>query len=139
MTNSAHSPQPALRQALERAADGLLYLSEGEAPFEFVRLPAPTGPLTPESFRALVGAPASAPVSEITVERFFHPMTEGVDPADAAAQELVPRYRALEDVLRTSLPDLRVFRVGKIEIRCYLVGTAPDGALAGLATTAYET
>jgi hypothetical protein len=139
MRDTTHAPDPALRETLEHASEGLLYLSEGEAPFEFIELPAPDGPLTPGSFRALSGAPASAHVSEMTLERFFHPMTEGADPVDAAAQELVPRYHALKETLHKELPDLRIFRVGTVDVRVYLVGTAPSGALAGLVTTAYET
>lgn len=139
MRDTTHAPSPALRETLEHASEGLLYLSEGEAPFAFVELPTPASPLTPESFRSLLGAPADAPVAETTLDNFFRPMIEGVDPADAAVQALVPRYRALKETLAQALPDVRVFRVGTVEISCYLVGTAPDGALAGLATTAYET
>ena len=126
-----------LRARLERAADGLVYTSEGDAPFEYVELGA-AQPLAPERFGALAGAAAGARVEEVTLERFFAGHIEESDPADPAAQALRGRYTALRQALRDALAEVRVFRVGDVEIRCYVVGRTPEGALAGLATTAWE-
>lgn len=127
------------RARLEGAAEGLPYLSENEAPFEFVSFGAAPDPLTPESFRALAGAPADAPVQEVTLERFLAGHIERADPEDPGMQALVPRYRALREALASNLQDVRVFRVGRVEIRVYAVGRTAGGELAGLVTTAYET
>jgi hypothetical protein len=62
-----------------------------------------------------------------------------VDPSDAAAVALVPRYRRLREVLRTSVRGATVFRVGQIAIRCYIVGVDHRGHVVGLVTTAVET
>ena len=126
-----------MRERLERAAAGLLYTSEGDAPFEWVELAG--NDLTPDGFRALVAAAPGTRVEEVSLDRFFAGHIEGSDPGDPAAQALVERYRALRETLRAVLPDVRVIRVGEVEIRCYLVGRAPGGGLAGLATTALET
>ncbi|MBD0319044.1 MAG: nuclease A inhibitor family protein [Gemmatimonadetes bacterium] len=125
------------RARLEAAAEGLVYLSEGDAPFEFVELGA-AGTLTPESFAALAGSPG-APVEEVPLDRFFAGHIEESDPGDPTAQSLVPRYRALRDALRETLSDVRVFRIGEMELRCYTVGRTPAGTIAGLVTTAWET
>lgn len=125
------------RARLEAAAEGLVYLSEGDAPFEFVELGAADA-LTPESFAVLAGAPG-APVEEISLDRFFAGHIEASDPGDPTAQSLVPRYRALRDALRETLADVRVFRLGRLELRCYAVGRTPAGTVAGLVTTAWET
>ena len=114
------------RTRLERAAEGLPYLSEGDAPFEYVEL-------------AEVPVPAGARVQEVTLDRFFRGHIEESDPSDPAARALHDRYVALRDTIREVLPDARVIRVGEVEIRCYVVGSAPSGGLAGLATTAWET
>ena len=127
-----------LRARLERAAEGLVYTSEGDAPFEWVEL-GTADASTPDAFRALVHGAPGARVQEVTLERFFAGHIEGSDPTDTVAQSFRARYQALRDTLREALPDVRVFRVGEVEIRCYLVGHAPDGTLAGLATTAWET
>jgi hypothetical protein len=125
------------RARLEAAAEGLVYLSEGDAPFTFVELGAADA-LTPQSFAALAGSPG-APVEEVSLDRFFAGHIEESDPGDATAQSLVPRYRALRDALRETLTDVRVFRVGRMELRCYAVGRTPQGTVAGLVTTAWET
>ena len=125
------------RARLEAAAEGLVYLSEGDAPFEYVELGA-AGALTPQGFAALAGSPG-APVEEVPLERFFAGHIEESDPGDATAQSLVPRYRALREALRETLAEVRVFRVGQMELRCYAVGRTPEGTIAGLATTAWET
>lgn len=114
------------RTRLERAAEGLVYLSEGDAPFQYVEF-------------AALPAPAGARVEEVTLERFFRGHIEEVDPSDATSVALRDRYAALRDTIREVLPDVRVYRVGEVEIRCYLVGSAPGGGLAGLMTTAWET
>jgi len=42
-------------------------------------------------------------------------------------------------MLSTRLRDARVYRLGKIEIQCYIAGLDGDGNLAGLKTVAIET
>ena len=125
------------RERLEKAAEGLAYLSEADAPFEWVELAGDAA--TPDAFRALVGAPPGTRVEEVTLRRFFAGHLEESDPGDPAAQALRARYQALHDTLRDALPGVRVFRVGQVHIRCYIVGRTPGGTLAGLATTALET
>ncbi|HEX8213013.1 MAG TPA: nuclease A inhibitor family protein [Longimicrobium sp.] len=126
------------RVRLERAAEGLVYTSEGDAPFEWVELGAAQA-LTPEGFRALAGAAPGARVQEVPLDRFFAGHIEESDPGDPAAQALRERYEALREALRDSLAEVRVFRVGEVEIRCYVVGRTPGGTTVGLVTTAWET
>ena len=129
----------ALRTELNTTADGLRYVSEADHPFDFVAFPdAPPDALSVERIAAVVGKPG-APVEEVTLERFFSGMIESADPADAATQALVPRFRTLRDQLRERMPDVRAFRVGQVEMDCYLLGTVPSGGIAGLHTQALET
>jgi hypothetical protein len=134
--------EPPLRTLLERAADGLVYTSESDRPFEFVSFPGASAgePLTVERFAPIVGAPAGTRVEERDLDRFFARHLETSDPLDVEAQRIRPRYEALKAALRGELRDVRVFRVVEgVEVRCYVVGWAPDGSLSGLATTAIET
>jgi hypothetical protein len=132
------TPDPAAIQAeLAAAAEGLLYISEGEAPFRPVLIPGPAAS-APEALRAFLGLPDDAAIETRTVERFFSHLTDRADPNDPAAQALVPRYRHLIETVRRLLPDAAVHRVGATEIACYLIGRADDGSYPGLQTTAYE-
>ena len=130
-----------IRERLEKAAEGLTYTSESDRPFEPFALPggAPRWPYGVEEFARRIGAPAGAPVEERTLQRFFAPHIENVDPYDKASQALRPRYEALRALLAAELREARVFRVGRIEIDCYAVGEDGAGNLAGLHTVAVET
>ena len=128
-----------LRAELEGAGRGLLYLSEGEAPFEYVELPgASAADLTPARFAALLGAPAGTAVTEQSLDQFLSGHLEASDPAAPVPQAQRGAFAALKALLERRLAGVRVLRVGAVEIRCYLVGVS-DGAVAGLATTAFET
>ena len=128
-----------LKAELEQASQGLLYLSEGEAPFEYVELAAASAAdLTPARFAPLVGAAPGTPVAEESLDRFLSGHLEGADPADPVAREQQGPFASLKALLEARLSGARVLRVGAVEIRCYLVGVS-DGGVAGLATTAIET
>ncbi|WP_420126635.1 nuclease A inhibitor family protein [Longimicrobium sp.] len=136
--SSSTSPDPALRERVERAAAGLTYGSESDRPFEFCSLPgggdAPPGA---EAFGALIGA--HGPVEERDLDDFFMRHIETIDPADTGAQHLRPRYEALRELLRTSLNGTTVYRTGRVEVQCYVVGGDGRGNLAGVRTVAIET
>ena len=128
-----------LKAELEQASQGLLYLSEGEAPFEYVELAAASAAdLTPARFAPLVGAPPGTPVVEESDDRFLSGHREGADPDDPGGQAQRGPFGALKALLEARLAGVRVLRVGAVEIRCYLVGVS-DGGVAGLVTTAIET
>src|SRR5215208_3822260 len=129
----------ALRERLERAADGLLYTSEIDVPFEYVcaarRAGASAAAAPPDAreVAALFGAGGDEPLGERTLDDFFARHIERVDPADGPSMALVPRFEALKAALRESLRDARAVRVGKVEVRCYVVGLDARGDVAGLA------
>ncbi len=140
MSHPSPSPDPALRERLERAAEGLVYSSESDRPFEFFFLPgggdAPPGP---QAFARLVRAGAETHVEERDLDHFFARHAETSDPYDLEAQRIRPRYEALRETLRTSLHGATVYRLGKIEVACSVVGGDGRGNLAGLRTVAVET
>jgi hypothetical protein len=129
-----------VRERLEAAAEGLLFISESESPFEFEELPggAPAE-LTPDTVRAALGEPEGTPVAELTLDRFLAGHIEDADPADPVAQENVARFQALKQALTESLSDVRVFRVGDVQVRYHALGRTPDGKIAGLVASALET
>jgi len=49
------------------------------------------------------------------------------------------KFRALEKLLQKRLGDVKVFRVGRVEVRCYICGLVNDGKIAGLVTTKIKT
>ena len=155
-----HAPTSSTRTLLERAAANLNYTSESDYPFvwffQFVartQKDAPTSELddvvivpdlsartlSMDDFRTLLEVPPTEQVDVVSLDAFFARHIENVDSTDPVAVALVPRFLALRETLRQSLEGVQVYRVGRIVIRCYLVGLDRDGNLAGLTTTAVET
>jgi hypothetical protein len=134
-------PHPTLQEELERASAGLVYSSESDRPFEFftLRYTGRSSPPQPAEFATLVGAKDAAPAEQRSLADFFARHTATSDPYDSEAQKIRPRYEALMRVLSIRLRDARVYRLGKIEIQCYIAGLDGAGNLAGLKTVAIET
>ena len=49
------------------------------------------------------------------------------------------RYQALVNLLKTHLTDIKVYRVGEVEVNCYILGQTESGNIAGLSTISVET
>lgn len=137
---AAGEADPKLREELERASSGLVYSSESDRPFEFFSLPYPGKRASPSAsdFARLLGAPPEYPVEVRSIENFFARHTTTSDPYDGEAQKLRPRYEELVRLLSQRLRDVKVYRIGKIEISCYVAGLDAHGNLAGLKTTVIE-
>lgn len=137
-SSSPTTPDPGLRERLERAVEGLTYGSESDRPFEFFFLPgggdAPPGAV---AFGELMGAAGA--VEERGLDDFFMRHVETIDPADTEAHHMRPRYEALREMLRTELRGTTVYRTGRVEVQCYVVGGDGKGNLTGVRTVAIET
>ncbi len=133
-------PTAVIRTRLEHAADGLLYTSESDYPFVWYQSDGfATTPLTEQGFRVAARLSDAAVVETTDLDVFFARHIERVDPNDPAQVAMVPHYRHLRETIRRTLPDVRVYRVGRIAIDCYIVGTDSDGRVVGLTTIAIET
>jgi hypothetical protein len=148
---------PKLRDVLERASSGLVYSSESDRPFEFFALEYCGNPASPAAaqgaspgasegespgaaeFARLAGASPDAPVEVRSLKSFFARHTTTSDPYDTQAQLIRPRYEELVRQIENHLRDVRVYRIGRIEIACYIAGLERQGNLAGLKTVAIET
>ena len=118
--------------AIQKAAAGLLYPSESDAAFDLVRWDATKGDPSPATVGALARkGKKGRPVEEVPVAEFFAALAQTDDAA---------KFKALEQTLKKTLTDLRVYRVGgsgKVDI--YVLGKAASGEWPGLHTTSVET
>lgn len=130
-----------LLAALTAAAAGLTFGSEADEPFAAVLLPgAGEGwPYDAAVLAARLGLPPGTPAETRAAEDLLARHTDTSDPHDAAAQRLRPRYEAMLSLLHASLRDLRAIRLGRVRVRCWIVGADGRGNLAGYVTTAVET
>ena len=123
---------------LKAATHGLLFTSESEYPFE-VFLWEAIAPVTPEKVVQQTGHPQDTPVEVVEVENFFRVATTEEEWHTEEEKETVKRYQSLVKKLRIYLSDIKVYRLGHVEIDVYIVGQTPDGKLAGLSTHVVET
>jgi hypothetical protein len=123
---------------LEQAKAGLLFMSEADYPFEIVNWGA-MNEIAFDYLRGQAGAAPDAPVQVLSPEKFF--ATAMSEPQWKREQELAiaRRYQALLRLLKENLDDLKVYKVGEINIAVYIVGRATSGNWVGLSTRAVET
>ena len=111
-----------IRDQLKRASAGLLVMSESDYPFEIIHWEGSTE-ITPEFLRSLTNEPAESRVEETSLEQF---LSSG-------------QFEHLERLLRQHLTDLKVYKVGKINIPVYIIGRSPEGSWLGLSTRVVQT
>ena len=123
---------------LQKASEGLLFLSETDAPFAVITWPT-QGELNQVKLLQLTNHPPDAPVKVVTVDDFFAIATLEEDWHDEEEREIVKRFQHLVSVLKQNLSNIQVYRVGSIEIDAYIVGVTPSGNWMGLSTQLVET
>jgi histidine triad (HIT) family protein len=115
--------------ALKKAARGLRYTSETDAPLKPF-LWEDGNPLTEDHLRQLAGAEDGAAVEAETLDDFFR----AVPPEDKA------KFDQLAAVLKEQLSGIKVYKIGdEAEKEAYIVGKTSTGQWAGLQTTVVET
>jgi hypothetical protein len=125
MTGKKH---PVL-DALQKAAKGLLFVSETEAKLEPF-LWEDGDKLTDERLLKLAGEEEGTAVEQESLDDFFH----AVPPEDKE------KFQKLAKVLQEQLSGVKVYKVGdEAEKQVYIVGKTTDGKWAGLKTTVVET
>ena len=140
-TNESAATSTALDGAtaqLQQLTQGLVFISESDAPLEPVSYPVPRGELTDAALLKLLGELADTKVEtkELTLFLRNHTADQGVlgDPAQAN------RYKALQMFMKQELQDTKVYRVGTgPQIKAYALGKTEDSKLAGFKTVLTET
>jgi hypothetical protein len=125
-------------QELAGGIAGLSFMSESDYPFEVLRWDAVKEITTPY-LRGLTEQSEEAPVEVENLEDFFGPAAAEADWKGAAELETAKSYQALMRLLKDNLEDVRVYKVGKINIPVYIIGRSPGGSWLGLSTRVVET
>lgn len=121
-----------LRAEIEKSTAGLTYMSETDAPVELY-----SG-----------GKADVVEVEHITSETrheemlprdFFSRLTADREWYGVEQKEIAKQYASLEKLLEENLRDLKVFKIGRIQIEIYVVGLDADNNLIGIKTKAVET
>jgi hypothetical protein len=124
-------------EELKEATRGLTFMSEADYPFEVFDW-GKAEP-TPEFLRGLDNSAADSPVETRTAAQFFRAATSEPDWKGAQELAVAKRFQALLRLLEENLSDLKVFRVGTINIPVYVAGRSASGAWLGVSTRVVET
>ncbi len=132
-------PKTETALALAKASSGLLMPSETDAPFEPIAWGPTSGALDEAAVRKLAGAPSGAPVETTTLDDLFRDAAQPKTWQDAQEKAQAKRFQDLAHLLKSSLTDLRVYRVGETNIEVFIVGKDARGHWSGLKTQVVET
>ncbi|WP_242928925.1 nuclease A inhibitor family protein [Pontibacter vulgaris] len=129
-----------MKSELVRAADGLLMLSETDAPLEYYFHEKPEDGFFDETVVVQwAGKPAGKKVEVQEVDYFFRNMMNTYpDDVDKRKQD-AERFRQLVVTLKNLLQDVKVYRIHEIGIDVFILGRTPDGNYAGYKTLVVET
>jgi hypothetical protein len=125
-------------EGIKSLCSGLYYMSETDAeilPFFGGKVEK----LTKENFAEEIGVTDHSKIEERDFDSFFKRLVEIKEWFGEEEKKMAKRFSELRDFLLQNLSDLRVFRIGKIEIDIYVVGISKSGKIMGFKTKAVET
>lgn len=127
-----------LTGAIDRACEGLIYVSEQDAPVRRFSA-ASVADLTAEILLRQAGLAADTAVEEIAFNDFFARLTAERDWHAEPQRERAKRFLDLQKLLEENLARLKIFKLGRIRVEIFAVGIDKDGRLMGVKTEAVET
>jgi len=133
-----NQPKDNLTEKIKDAAEGLIYISESDAEimlFDGGQAKA----VTKEEILSRTKKPADSAVEQRKFTEFFARLTEIQDWFGDEEKETAQKYARLKELLERNLRDLKVFKIGKIELDVYIVGLDAENKLLGIKTKAVET
>lgn len=137
-SKAAKTPQADLSQQIKKAATGLWYISETDSEiFPFTGSKADS--VTRENLLKQIGKPPDTPVEERGFDEMFERFIKIQDWFGEEEKATAKKFAGLKNLLEKNLSDLKVFKVGQIELDIFFVGLDKEGNLAGFQTKAVET
>ena len=125
-------------EKVKEISEGLYYISETDAeilPFEGTKAEA----VTKENILSQTNNQPDAPVEERDFAEIFARLTAMQDWFGDEEKATAEKFAMLQKLLEENLKDLRIFKVGSIQIDIYFVGLDANGNLMGIQTKAVET
>ena len=125
-------------EQVKEISTGLYYISETDAeilPFEGTKAEA----ITKENILSQTRSAPDAPVEERDFAEIFARLTVMQDWFGDEEKATAEKFAVLQKLLEENLKDLKVFKIGSIQIDIYFVGLDANGNLMGIKTKAVET
>ncbi|MDQ3748287.1 MAG: nuclease A inhibitor family protein [Acidobacteriota bacterium] len=127
-----------LTEQIKIAVRGLYYISETDAEIQpFVGKQAKA--VSRQEILSQTNKAADSTIEEKDFARFFARLTEIQDWFGDEEKEIAQKFVQLKELLEKNLRDLKVFKIGKIQLDVYVVGLDAKNNLLGIETKAVET
>lgn len=129
-----------IMEKLEEAADGLMFQSESDYPVEafFLEI-AGKDSIIDEDILQIGNYPPDTSVTLVNFDDFFKVPTREQSWHGEEEKETVKRFQELVRILNENLRDIKVFKIGEIEIDVYVIGKADSDNFLGIKTKVVET
>jgi hypothetical protein len=127
-----------LAEQIKNLSQGLYYMSETDAEILPFIGTAAKSVTKEEILRQTKGLPGT-PVEERDFAGIFDRLISIQDWYGEEETAAAGNFAALRELLEKNLKDLKVFKIGKIELDIYFVGLDASGNLMGIKTKAVET
>ena len=124
------------KERFDQLTEGLLFMSETDAPLTYYELSPEKSqewpPSTGGQFLQLIGEDPETPVEKLAPEKFFRDLRPGNEDRE-------DQVAALQKAMTGELLNLAGFRVGEIQIQIFVLGKDDSGNVCGLQTLSVET
>ncbi|MVN22969.1 nuclease A inhibitor family protein [Mucilaginibacter arboris] len=124
-----------LQSNLERAANGLVMMSESEYPFDYIS--SEETALSPALALKLTGKPEGTLITTTTLDYLLRNLTDPSSGSVSSAE--AEQYQQMAAALKDSLKELTVYRVGDVQVDVLILGLTAGGKVAGMRTKLIET
>ncbi len=130
--------EDSLAKQIHETTAGLYYVSETEALIlPFIGQHAQS--VSREVILAQTKNAPDSPVEERTFTEFFVRLIEIQDWFGEEETKTAEKYLVLKNFLEKNLRDLKVYKIGKVQIDIYVIGLDAQNRLTGIKTKAVET
>lgn len=123
---------------LEESVKDLWYMSETDSEISVFR-GGRASVVSSEELKRELAIPAEEKIEERDFKDFFENLTKIQDWYEDEERLTAQRFSKLENLLEENLKNLKVFKIGQIEIDIYAVGLDSQNNLTGIKTHAVET
>ncbi|MGI8495300.1 MAG: nuclease A inhibitor family protein [Pyrinomonadaceae bacterium] len=131
-------PPDSFERQIKRIVKDLYYTSETDAEIEpFVGDKSKT--VNGESLLLQTGSAADSKIEERNFDDFFSCLTQIQDWFGDEEKKTSAKFSQLEKILKEELKELKVFKIGQVEIDIYVVGLDSSSILTGIKTKSVET
>jgi hypothetical protein len=124
-------------EKINNAASGLLFMSETDAPFEAVEFSEASLDQVKQKIRS--SSSSGDNLEEQEADYFFRNHVKEYPEHGEEEKAQIQKFKTLILLLKENLADIKVYRVGSIQIDAYIIGKLKSGKFAGLKTKLVET